>query len=210
MNRKYNFEFLFIIIWNNCRRIAHGRGSLSSHRTRRHNNPASSSSGPPASGQPGSGLSALSTLSPSARDAVDPIAELLSQLSGVRRVAGSSSSQLQQLQMELQVQRQQQRQTLDRLARRPPASSSAAPVTVPAVHAAAPAVGQSRPAGGSAEAGDRSGGCGGHLLSGLVPDDQDEDASHGQEQDRKQELFLTDLLLGALSLQSEGSSDDES
>jgi len=44
----------------------------------------------------------------------------------------------------------------------------------------------------------------------LVPDDQDEDASHGQEQDRKQELFLTDLLLGALSLQSEGSSDDES
>jgi len=193
------------------RRIAHGRGSLSSHRTRRHNNPASSSSGPPGSGQPGSGLSALSTLSPSARDAVDPIAELLSQLSGVRRVAGSSSSQLQQLQMELQVQRQQQRQTLDRLARRTPASSSsAAPVTVPAVHAAAPAVGQSRSAGGSAEAGDRSGGGGGYLLSGLVPDDQDEDASHGQEQDRKQELFLTDLLLGALSLQSENSSDDES
>ena len=85
MNRKYNFEFLFIFIWNHYRRIAHGRGSLSSHRTRRHNNPASSSSGPPASGQPGSGLSALSTLSPSARDAVDPIAELLSQLSGVRR-----------------------------------------------------------------------------------------------------------------------------
>merc|ERR1719209_788065 len=93
------------------RRIAHGRGgSLASHRTRRHNNPpptSSSSSGP------------LSTLSPATRETVDPIAELLSQLSGVRRAAGSSSSQLHQLQMELQLQRQQaqaQRQTLDRLA----------------------------------------------------------------------------------------------
>merc|ERR1712203_523049 len=62
-------------------------------------------------------------------ETVDPIAELLSQLSGVRRAAGSSSSQLHQLQLELQLQRQQaqaQRQTLDRLARSPPATSAPA------------------------------------------------------------------------------------
>lgn len=53
----------------------------------------------------------LSALSPSSRDAVvDPIAELLSQLSGVRRPLSHSSqapSQLQQLQMQLQLERQQ-------------------------------------------------------------------------------------------------------
>jgi len=47
-------------------------------------------------------------LSPSARDSVDPIAELLSQLSGVRRTTGGSST-LQQLQMQLQLERQQVR-----------------------------------------------------------------------------------------------------
>lgn len=52
----------------------------------------------------GSGLSALS---PGNRDSMDPIAELLSQLSGVRRAAnlGQSHSQLQQLQMQLQLER---------------------------------------------------------------------------------------------------------
>jgi hypothetical protein len=98
---------------NAVRRIANPRGALSTHRTRRHNNPPTSSilGGP----------SSLSSLSPSTREAVDPIAELLNQLSGVRRATGSSSSQLQQLQMELQLQRQQAQahmQTLDRLARR--------------------------------------------------------------------------------------------
>lgn len=54
----------------------------------------------------------ISSLSPSGRDAVDPIAELLSQLSGVRRnnpAQGSASAQLQQLQMQLQLERQQVR-----------------------------------------------------------------------------------------------------
>nr|CAD7586894.1 unnamed protein product [Timema genevievae] len=64
----------------------------------------------------------LSSLSPSSRDSVDPIAELLSQLSGVRRSAagqGSTPSQLQQLQMQLQLERQQAaRQQLERLPRR--------------------------------------------------------------------------------------------
>lgn len=66
----------------------------------------------------------MSSLSPSSREAVDPIAELLSQLSGVRRSTSSSNSapsQLQQLQMQLQLERQQvnaARQQLERLPRR--------------------------------------------------------------------------------------------
>jgi len=206
------------------RRIAHGRGGLSSHRTRRHNNPASSSSasGAAQSGSGSGGPSALSTLSPSAvsaRDAVDPIAELLSQLSGVRRVAGSSSSQLQQLQMELQLQRQQQaqRQTLDRLARRPPASSAAVTAASPAVTSSVPAVGQNRlgtagvdpvvqgeAARGAGVAAGSNVGCAGFLLSSLSPDDTDHNSSQDQES-RKQEVFLTGLLLGALSLQPDQS-----
>ncbi|CAM9388353.1 unnamed protein product [Lampetra fluviatilis] len=66
----------------------------------------------------GGGLSSSSasqgSYSPSAREAMDPIAELLSQLSGVRRVAGgalnpagSMASQLQQIHMQLQLERQQ-------------------------------------------------------------------------------------------------------
>lgn len=52
-----------------------------------------------------SGGSALSGLSPGTRDTMDPIAELLSQLSSVRSraaAAQSVSSQLQQLEMQLQ------------------------------------------------------------------------------------------------------------
>ena len=194
------------------RRIAHGRGGLT-HRTRRHNNPASSSSGAGAGQSAGSGLGSLSTLSPSARDAVDPIAELLSQLSGVRRVAGSSSSQLQQLQMELQLQRQQQaqaqRQTLDRLTRRPPAPSSGSASASGQAQPVAPSVGARQAGAGQGEAGHRQGGerevrpsgCG-YLLSGLSPDDADHTSSQDQDV-RKQEMFLTGLLLGALSLQSD-------
>ncbi|XP_053615715.1 E3 ubiquitin-protein ligase Kcmf1 isoform X2 [Plodia interpunctella] len=72
----------------------------------------------------------IASLSPSSRDAVvDPIAELLSQLSGVRRGPGQpgTPSQLQQLQMQLQLERQQAtaaRQQLERLPRRGCASSS--------------------------------------------------------------------------------------
>ncbi|XP_034836222.1 E3 ubiquitin-protein ligase Kcmf1 isoform X1 [Maniola hyperantus] len=72
----------------------------------------------------------ISSLSPSARDAVvDPIAELLSQLSGVRRGAQPGTpSQLQQLQIQLQLERQQAsaaRQQLERLPRRPAAAAGA-------------------------------------------------------------------------------------
>ncbi|CAH2054539.1 unnamed protein product, partial [Iphiclides podalirius] len=86
----------------------------------------------------------ISSLSPSSRDAVvDPIAELLSQLSGVRRGAGQpgTPSQLQQLQMQLQLERQQAtaaRQQLERLPRRAAASSSGAAAPPPAPQPAAP------------------------------------------------------------------------
>uniref|UniRef100_A0A1B6CD46 E3 ubiquitin-protein ligase KCMF1 n=1 Tax=Clastoptera arizonana TaxID=38151 RepID=A0A1B6CD46_9HEMI len=88
-----------------------GRG-VGAQRARRSNMHFSSSGG-------------LSALSPSSRESVDPISELLSQLSGVRRTAAnqltSTPSQLQQLQMQLQLERQQvraARQQLERLPRR--------------------------------------------------------------------------------------------
>uniref|UniRef100_A0A0B6ZUI9 RING-type E3 ubiquitin transferase n=1 Tax=Arion vulgaris TaxID=1028688 RepID=A0A0B6ZUI9_9EUPU len=80
----------------------------------------------------GTGGSALTGLSPSSRENMDPIAELLSQLSSVRSraaAAQSVSSQLQQLEMQLQSTRQQ----LERLPQRqveqpkPPATSNPIP-----------------------------------------------------------------------------------
>ncbi|XP_066248641.1 E3 ubiquitin-protein ligase KCMF1-like isoform X1 [Euwallacea similis] len=75
--------------------------------------------------------SGFSSLSPSGRETVDPIAELLSQLSGVRRststTSNSSPTQLQQLQMQLQLERQQvnaARQNLERFPRRPTQSQT--------------------------------------------------------------------------------------
>lgn len=75
------------------RRIPHPGRGVSGTRTRRANMHFSS------------GGSALSGLSPGTRDTMDPIAELLSQLSSVRSraaAAQSVSSQLQQLEMQLQ------------------------------------------------------------------------------------------------------------
>ncbi|XP_055316412.1 E3 ubiquitin-protein ligase Kcmf1 isoform X2 [Sitodiplosis mosellana] len=98
------------------RRMPHSGRALGGPRPRRSNMHLSSSSG-------------LSALSPSGRESVDPIAELLSQLSGVRR-GNPPPSQLQQLQMQIQLERQQvsaARQQLERLPRRPqPVSSSSA------------------------------------------------------------------------------------
>ncbi|CAL7938539.1 unnamed protein product [Xylocopa violacea] len=98
--------------YNGGRRITHPSRAVGGPRPRRsnHNMHFSSSGG----------------LSPSSREGIDPIAELLSQLSGVRRSGGgtgqcSAPSQLQQLQMQLQLERQQvraARQQLERLPRR--------------------------------------------------------------------------------------------
>ncbi|XP_018346672.1 PREDICTED: E3 ubiquitin-protein ligase KCMF1-like [Trachymyrmex septentrionalis] len=93
------------------RRIPHPSRAVGASRGRRSNMHFSSSGG----------------LSPSNREGIDPIAELLSQLSGVRRSGGGSGqstsapTQLQQLQMQLQLERQQvraARQQLERLPRR--------------------------------------------------------------------------------------------
>ena len=176
------------------RRIAHGRGGLT-HRSRRHNVP------------PSAGPASLSTLSPSARDAVDPIAELLSQLSGARRAAGSSSSQLQQLQMELQLQRQQQRQTLDRLARRPTGAVSAEPQRIAATAASLASGGMG--AGGSSEAQPKMGksATSNFLLSTLSADDDDEAADGNDEggdgsESANRSRFIQELVLSTLALDS--------
>ncbi|XP_058808688.1 E3 ubiquitin-protein ligase KCMF1 isoform X2 [Phymastichus coffea] len=100
---------------SSVRRIPHTARGVGSSRSRRSNMHFNSSGG----------------LSPSSREGIDPIAELLSQLSGVRRTGASGSgsgsavqsssapSQLQQLQMQLQIERQQAaRQQLERLPKR--------------------------------------------------------------------------------------------
>ncbi|XP_055774602.1 E3 ubiquitin-protein ligase KCMF1-like isoform X1 [Salvelinus fontinalis] len=96
------------------RRMIHPGRGLGGQRARRSNmHFTSSTSG-------GSSTTQTSTQS-SNREAMDPIGELLSQLSGVRRSAGSqlssgpSASQLQQLQMQLQVDWQQTQATRQQL-----------------------------------------------------------------------------------------------
>ncbi|KAF5296882.1 hypothetical protein FQR65_LT10148 [Abscondita terminalis] len=113
---------------HNVRRIPHSGHLASGSRT--------SQSGRPRRSNMHFSTGALSSLSPSSRDSVDPIAELLSQLSGVRRTANNTSSsssstpsQLQQLQMQLQLERQQvsaTRQQLERFPRRQNQSQTAA------------------------------------------------------------------------------------
>ncbi|KAJ8285444.1 hypothetical protein GJAV_G00026850 [Gymnothorax javanicus] len=88
------------------RRMFHPGRGLGGPRARRSNMHFTSSS------TGGLSTSQSSSYSPSNRETMDPIAELLSQLSGVRRSAqlnssGPSASQLQQLQMQLQLERQQ-------------------------------------------------------------------------------------------------------
>ncbi|XP_042671106.1 E3 ubiquitin-protein ligase KCMF1-like [Centrocercus urophasianus] len=87
------------------RRMFHPGRGLGGPRARRSNMHFTSSS-------TGGLSSSQSSYSTSNRETMDPIAELLSQLSGVRRSAGQlnssgpSASQLQQLQMQLQLERQ--------------------------------------------------------------------------------------------------------
>lgn len=97
------------------RRIPHAGRGMSSNRARRSQMQFTSAG--------------LASLSPNSRDSMDPIAELLSQLSTVRRsnLAQPNTSQLQQLQMQLQMERQQAqvaRQQLERIPRRQAATAS--------------------------------------------------------------------------------------
>ena len=108
--------------------------------------------------------------------------------------------------MELQLQRQQaqaQRQTLDRLARRPPASSASQVVqpSQPAVSKQPHSLERSEQPQSV-----RQGGQGGFLLSSLAPDDVSSGGGTSQERQQdsnKQEMFLASLLLASLSLPSE-------
>jgi len=186
------------------RRIAHARGGLTSHRTRRHNNPP-----------PTTGPTSLSTHSPSAaRETVDPIAELLSQLTGARRSASANynsvnSSQLQQLQMELQLQRQQaqaQRQTLDRLTRRPAGGAAAtaggsqqAAVGGPLGGGPGPSVAAVEPV--QTKVARRGSSSSLFLLPGLEADDEADGGLEAGESAKKN-IFIQELLLSTLSLKN--------
>lgn len=86
--------------------------------------------------------SSSSSSSTAARESMDPIAELLSQLSGVRRAAQQSQppmqSQLQLLQQQLQLERQQVQQTRERLERLPARRQMAAAAAAAAASSNAP------------------------------------------------------------------------
>ncbi|KAK5615423.1 E3 ubiquitin-protein ligase kcmf1 [Crenichthys baileyi] len=98
-----------------CGRMGYTEISLQEHVAAEHTETSTEVICPICAALPG-GLSTSQSSSQSSnysREAMDPIAELLSQLSGVRRSAGGqlssgpSASQLQQLQMQLQLERQQ-------------------------------------------------------------------------------------------------------
>ncbi|XP_057675875.1 E3 ubiquitin-protein ligase KCMF1 [Corythoichthys intestinalis] len=162
-----------------------------------------------------------STYTPSNREAMDPIAELLSQLSGVRRAAGGqinssgpSASQLQQLQMQLQLERQQaqaarqQVETGRHAARRGnnPTNSAASSTAgaVPPTCAAAPITGAPAESNPSASSHNSQ-----FLLARLNEPKMSEaerQLVEGERADRS--LFVQELLLSTL-MRDESSSSDE-
>ncbi|KAK5639159.1 hypothetical protein RI129_011651 [Pyrocoelia pectoralis] len=156
---------------------------------------------------------ALSSLSPSTRDSVDPIAELLSQLSGVRRTTNNTSSnnsstpsQLQQLQMQLQLERQQvnvTRQQMERLPRRQTQSQTTAKdssnvdssgvhslVLKPAVTLAQPSTALSTPTTSS-----------NFLLAGLLEENASQASAEDVRLDRSQ--FVQQLVLSTITRRKE-------
>lgn len=172
------------------RRIPHpaGRG-MSSARARRSQMQFSSTGG-------------LSALSPSNRDSMDPIAELLSQLSsGVRRTATlaapSTTSQIQQLQMQLQLERQQAqaaRQQLERLPRRQ------AHLASPATAAATLHCPQTATTPASAPSGEATAPAAHFLLSRCVEPSLAESEQQALELERAdRSLFAQELLLTTLA-----------
>lgn len=149
------------------------------------------------------------------RENVDPIAELLSQLSGVRRstVAAAAASggtqgsapSLQQLQMQLQLERQQAaRQPLERLPRRQAQAAAAAAASGIAASATSSGAVEAAAATGVLSPG--SGGSGGQpqsqfLLSrGMdpVPTEAERRAAERERADRG--LFARELILGTLGV----------
>ncbi|XP_013994084.1 E3 ubiquitin-protein ligase KCMF1 isoform X2 [Salmo salar] len=190
------------------RMFHHGRG-LGGPRARRTNMHFTSSS------TGGLSSSQSSSYSPSNREAMDPIAELLSQLSGVRRSAGGqlnssgpSASQLQQLQMQLQLERQQaqaarqQLETARNATRRSnPGGNISATIPPPSAVANSAGVAESNPMASHSSQ---------FLLTRLNEPKMSEverQALEGERADRS--LFVQELLLSTLMREESSSSDED-
>ncbi|XP_067658043.1 E3 ubiquitin-protein ligase KCMF1-like isoform X1 [Haliotis asinina] len=182
------------------RRIPHPGRGVSGSRTRRANMHFASTG------------TALTGLSPSGRETMDPIAELLSQLSSVRSraaAAQSVSSQLQQLEMQLQSTRNSQqisswcynRQQLERLPRR---QAEAAKVALPS-NAQNSSADQGGSSGGSSQS---------NSLYLLVKcsDELSESEQKAEMERSDRSMFVQELLLSTLTdqIQVQGDSDDPS
>ncbi|XP_053407172.1 E3 ubiquitin-protein ligase KCMF1-like isoform X2 [Mercenaria mercenaria] len=162
------------------RRIPHPGRGVSGARTRRATNMHFSSGG-----------TTLTGLSPSGREAMDPIAELLSQLSSVRSraaAAQSVTSQLQQLEMQLQTTRQQ----LERTPRR----QAEAAKTAAAAGVTANAESQGATGGGN---NNNSSSNSLYLLSRCTEPVIDESSTEIQQERSNRSLFVQELLLSTLT-----------
>ncbi|KAL3863517.1 hypothetical protein ACJMK2_005271 [Sinanodonta woodiana] len=172
------------------RRIPHPGRGVGGTRTRRATNMHFSSGG-----------ASLTGLSPSGRESMDPIAELLSQLSSVRSraaAAQSVSSQLQQLEMQLQSTRQQ----LERIPRRPETAKAPSGVPVSSSNQAELSTtgASSGAAGGSSSSSSNTSNsqfllsrCMDSVISGMDSEAQQERASRS--------MFVQEVLLSTLTEQ---------
>ncbi|XP_046900738.1 E3 ubiquitin-protein ligase KCMF1 [Hypomesus transpacificus] len=190
------------------RRMFHPGRGLGGPRARRTNMHFTSSS------TGGLSSSQSSSYSPSNREAMDPIAELLSQLSGVRRSAGGqlnssgpSASQLQQLQMQLQLERQQaqaarqQLETARNATRRSNPGNMSASIPPPSAASNAAAAADSNPSSSHSSQ---------FLLSRLNEpkmSESERQALEGERADRS--LFVQELLLSTLMREESSSSDED-
>ncbi|XP_048876298.1 E3 ubiquitin-protein ligase KCMF1 isoform X2 [Brienomyrus brachyistius] len=187
------------------RRMFHPGRGLGGPRARRSNMHFTSSS------TGGLSSSQSASYSPSNREAMDPIAELLSQLSGVRRSAGGqlnsgpSASQLQQLQMQLQLERQQaqaarqQLETARNASRRSNASNMS--TSIPQPSAAPNSVPDSNPPSSHSSQ---------FLLTRLNEPKMSEAERQVVESERAdRSLFVQELLLSTLMCEESSSSDED-
>ncbi|XP_075419183.1 E3 ubiquitin-protein ligase KCMF1 isoform X2 [Tenrec ecaudatus] len=188
------------------RRMFHPGRGLGGPRARRSNMHFTSSS-------TGGLASSQSSYSPSNREAMDPIAELLSQLSGVRRSAGGqlnssgpSASQLQQLQMQLQLERQhaqaarQQLETARNATRRTNTSSVTTTITQSTATANTATTESSQQAIQNSQ----------FLLTRLNDPKMSETERQSLESERAdRSLFVQELLLSTLVREESSSSDED-
>ncbi|XP_074933367.1 E3 ubiquitin-protein ligase KCMF1-like isoform X4 [Phalacrocorax aristotelis] len=187
------------------RRMFHPGRGLGGPRARRSNMHFTSSS-------TGGLSSSQSSYSPSNRETMDPIAELLSQLSGVRRSAGQlnssgpSASQLQQLQMQLQLERQhaqaarQQLETARNATRRTNTSSTPTTLTqsIAATNTSNTEINQQTIQNSQ------------FLLTRLNDPKMSEAERQSKESERAdRSLFVQELLLSTLMREESSSSDED-